>query len=48
MCVLASNKLDGTNYCEMSLCYVDNVLVISQELMHTIEGAEEDLLAQRQ
>ena len=31
-------KLDGTEYHEMVLCYVDNVLAISATPMKTIEG----------
>ena len=34
----AGTKDNGTNYWEMTLCYVDNVLVISKHPKHTIEG----------
>ena len=39
----ASTNTDGTKYYEKKLCYVDNVLVISQKAMQKLEGTKRTL-----
>ena len=38
VCINPAVKPDGSEYYEIVLCYVDDVLTISDDLMKTIDG----------